>query len=475
MNISRADLSDLQELAESFSQLGIMDLVNVKANETLHTNPGIEEVESSNTTQVVQNDDYQTRAYVTRDINTNIKRSTKTAPNDSPWAKTMSQPINPYGNNLNLDVIDFRNIEDLITEWVSSMKIAVSTLDLDKNNFIKLIELSLIGSAKYAWNQVTDDVKAGIYEGDSKSTIADRAGNIFRILFIGEGYFEEKESEKKRINTQYLMSIKLESICSIDEYIYWFRKYYFQSKMVDKEAIPLFFANICSPWREMLIQSYKLPVGAIDSVARRMSFTKEKIGEWCQQAKAQKNMKQLRRTIKRTPLCCDNNDFPTIIGESREIRKRKKNRNSFRNFRKPPFQRRRPWWTKNKARSYKSGQRSGATRSSSQGSTNSGTRSTGRTNSRRTFRRAHTRANESFKDCNCWKCGAKGHISPDCPQNRGEIRKFEATDDILDAVYYGNLIPVHQFEEIPSDESIYEEELKSDSNSSSDGSSTESD
>ncbi|KAL0458642.1 UNVERIFIED_CONTAM: hypothetical protein Slati_0491400 [Sesamum latifolium] len=34
-------------------------------------------------------------------------------------------------------------------------------------------------------------------------------------------------------------------------------------------------------------------------------------------------MKRLRGTIKRTPLCCDNNDFPTIIGESSEPRKRK--------------------------------------------------------------------------------------------------------------------------------------------------------
>ncbi|KAL0444544.1 UNVERIFIED_CONTAM: hypothetical protein Slati_2177100 [Sesamum latifolium] len=33
MEVTRADLSDLQELAESFSQLGIMELVNVQTNE----------------------------------------------------------------------------------------------------------------------------------------------------------------------------------------------------------------------------------------------------------------------------------------------------------------------------------------------------------------------------------------------------------------------------------------------------------
>ncbi|KAL0345537.1 UNVERIFIED_CONTAM: hypothetical protein Sradi_4385000 [Sesamum radiatum] len=89
----------------------------------------------------------------------------------------------------------------------------------------------------------------------------------------------------------------------------------------------MFFAKICSPWREMLIQAYKVPEGQLDSVARRMSFLKDKLKDWCYQASIQKNMKRLRGTIKRTPLCCDNNDFPTIIGESSEPRKRKKQSN----------------------------------------------------------------------------------------------------------------------------------------------------
>ncbi|KAL0378421.1 UNVERIFIED_CONTAM: hypothetical protein Sradi_3147600 [Sesamum radiatum] len=153
-------------------------------------------------------------------------------------------------------------------------------------------------------------------------------------------------------------------------------------------------------------------------------------------------MKRLRGTIKRTPLCCDNNDFPSVIGESSEPRKRKKQNNDSypRSSRRTSF-RRRSWWSKSKARTYKSGQRTGPTRASSQGSRRTDARSTGRTPTKRTFKRAHTRANESFKDCNCWTCGAKGHISPDCPQKRGELRKFEATNDILDAVYYGDLVP----------------------------------
>ncbi|KAK4391518.1 movement protein [Sesamum angolense] len=46
------------------------------------------------------------------------------------------------------------------------------------------------------------------------------------------------------------------------------------------------------------------------------------------------------------------------------------------------------------------------------------------------------------------------------PAEACEIRKFEATDDILDAVYYGELVPIYQFEDLPSDESVYEEEIE---------------
>ncbi|KAL0427715.1 UNVERIFIED_CONTAM: hypothetical protein Slati_2946300 [Sesamum latifolium] len=210
----------------------------------------------------------------------------------------------------------------------------------------------------------------------------------------------------------------------------------------------MFFAKICSPWRKMLIQTYKVPEGQLNSVARRMSFLKDKLKDWCYQASIQKNMKKLR--------------------ESSESKKRKKQNNDSypRRSRRTSF-RRRSWWSKSKARTYKSGQRTGPTRVSSQRSSRTDTRSTGRTPTRRTFRRAHTRANESFKDCNCWTCGAKGHISPDCPQKWGELRKFEATNDILDAIYYGDLVPVYQFEDISSDESVYEEEIETDSDESS--------
>ncbi|KAL2224432.1 UNVERIFIED_CONTAM: hypothetical protein Sindi_3032900, partial [Sesamum indicum] len=113
---------------------------------------------------------------------------------------------------------------------------------------------------------------------------------------------------------------------------------------------------------------------------------------------------------------------------------RKQSSNSYPRSSRRTFSRRRSWWSKSKSRPYKSGQRTTPTRASFKGSIRIDARSTGRSPTGRTFRRAHTRANESFKHCNCWTYGAKGHKSADFRQKRGELRKFEATDDILDAV-----------------------------------------
>ncbi|KAL2242893.1 UNVERIFIED_CONTAM: hypothetical protein Sindi_0407300 [Sesamum indicum] len=70
----------------------------------------------------------------------------------------MLQPLHPYGVVLNLDVIDFQNIEKLIDELVVVVNITATTLELDKENFIKLLELSLEGSVEISG--VTTEVAA---------------------------------------------------------------------------------------------------------------------------------------------------------------------------------------------------------------------------------------------------------------------------------------------------------------------------
>ncbi|KAL2237554.1 UNVERIFIED_CONTAM: hypothetical protein Sindi_0947100 [Sesamum indicum] len=288
MEITRADLSDLQELAESFSQLGIVDLVNIQTNEITPALPPPEGSTCSNDPPEDQpmreSADFHTNATPTF-VGTRLKENTGRNP---------KRPLHPYGAILNLDIIDFRNTEKLIDEWVAAIKIAATTLELDKENFIKLVELSLEGSVKIEWDNTPEDTKASILAGDSKGAIADRLGRLIKIHFIGDGYFEGSRAKKAREYAQALFSLELRSICAVDEYIYWFRKYFFQSGVATEVAAPMFFAKIFSPWREMLIQSYKVPEGQLDSVARRMSFLKDKLKDWCYQASIQKNMKRLR-------------------------------------------------------------------------------------------------------------------------------------------------------------------------------------
>ncbi|KAL2231075.1 UNVERIFIED_CONTAM: movement protein, partial [Sesamum indicum] len=385
--------------------------------------------------------DFHTNAtptFVGTRLKENPGRNPKRVPENTPCARTMLQPLHPYGAILNLDIIDFRNTEKLIDEWVVAIKIAATTLELNKENFIKLVELSLEGSVKIGWDNTPEDTKASILAGDSKGTIADRLGRLIKIHFIGDGYSEGSRTEKAREYAQALFSLELTSICAVDEYIYWFHKYFCQSR-VTKVAAPMFFVKICSPWRKMWIQSYKVPEGQLDSVARRMSFLKDKLKDWCYQASIQKNMKRLRDKIKRTPLCCDNNDFPTIIGESSKPRKRRKqNSSSYPRSSRRTFSRRRSWWSNSKTRTYKFGQRIGPTK-------------------------MQDSLEEPLQE------ELSNEPIPEPMKKRGELRKFEATDDILDAVYYGDLVPIYQFKDLPSDKSVYEEEMETDS----DGSTTE--
>ncbi|KAL0300186.1 UNVERIFIED_CONTAM: hypothetical protein Sangu_3135300 [Sesamum angustifolium] len=197
MEVTRVDLSDLQKLAEFFSQLGIVELVNILTNKVT---PALLLPEGSTCSNEPPKDhpmresqDFHTNStptFVGTKLIENPGRNPRMARENTPWARTMLQPLHPYGVVLNLDVIDFRNIEKLINEWVAIIKIAATTLELDKENFIKLVEISLEGSIKIEWDNTPTDTKVSILAGDSKSVIADRLGRLIKIHFIGDGYFE---------------------------------------------------------------------------------------------------------------------------------------------------------------------------------------------------------------------------------------------------------------------------------------------
>ncbi|KAK4388172.1 hypothetical protein Sango_2423800 [Sesamum angolense] len=152
----RADISDLQELAESFSQLGIVELVNVQTNEVT---PALLPPEGS----ICSNE----------------------APHDHPMRESAD-----FHTNATPTEADRR--------MVAAINIAATTLELDKENFIKLVELSLEGSMKIGRDNTPADTKASILAGDSKSAIADRLERLIKIHFIGDGYFKGSRAEKAR-------------------------------------------------------------------------------------------------------------------------------------------------------------------------------------------------------------------------------------------------------------------------------------
>ncbi|KAL2231153.1 UNVERIFIED_CONTAM: hypothetical protein Sindi_1709700 [Sesamum indicum] len=411
MEVTRADPSDLQELTESFSQFGIVDLVNIQTNKIAPALPPLEGSTCSNDPpqdqpmrESVNFHTNATPAFVGIRPKENLGRNPKKVPKNTPWARSMLQPLHPYSVILNLDIFDFQNTEKLIDEWVAAIKIAATTLELNKENFIKLVELSLEGSVKIGWDNTPEDTKVSILAGDSKGAIVDRLGRLIKIHFIGDEYFKGGRTEKAREYAQALFSLELRSICVVDEYIYWFRKYFFQSGVATEVAALMLFAKICSPWKEMLIQSYKVHEERLGSVPRRMSFLKDKLKDWCYQASIQKKKKRLRGVLEE-PFPDGDHGGPNPSEELQE------------ELSDGPIL-------------------------------------------------------EPMKVSKTTIAGLveQKDISPDCPHKRGEAKIFEATDDILDAVYYGDLVPIYQFEDLPSNESIYEEEIETDS----DGSSTES-
>ncbi|KAL2248118.1 UNVERIFIED_CONTAM: hypothetical protein Sindi_2664100 [Sesamum indicum] len=172
MEVTKADLSDLLELAESFSQVGIVDFVNIQANEITPTLPPPEENTCSNPPQdqpMRQSMDFHTDATPTF-VGTTLKE-------------------NP-GRNLKRKLID---------EWVAAIKIAATTLELDKENFIKLVELSLEGFVKIGWDNIPEDNKATILVGDSKG--------LSRYTSLEMDTL--KEVDKKRLENMHRLSSAL--------------------------------------------------------------------------------------------------------------------------------------------------------------------------------------------------------------------------------------------------------------------------
>ncbi|KZV21458.1 hypothetical protein F511_15609 [Dorcoceras hygrometricum] len=76
----------------------------------------------------------------------------------TPHGKTVLESIHPYGVMLNLHVLDFKKREDLIDDWISAMRIAAGTLDLNKEGFIKLLKMITLAMSLFDLQDVRIDI-----------------------------------------------------------------------------------------------------------------------------------------------------------------------------------------------------------------------------------------------------------------------------------------------------------------------------
>lgn len=208
------------------------------------------------------------------------------------------------------------------------MQIAAATLNLEKDAYVKILETSLAGVAKLAWEQrLTETAREECFEPESFADIINRMAMTLKNHFLGTGYFEgfSDDKEKKYKMAFYNLRLMVLEPKMLNQFFKYFNLYLHHSKIEESFARELFFLKFPSPWREMLIRDYE--INHLDSVARRMSFVHKKLAEWCQLATTQRNMKRLRKINKSTPLNCEDNDLPTIIGEEpSKYQRRKKNR-----------------------------------------------------------------------------------------------------------------------------------------------------
>lgn len=198
--------------------------------------------------------------------------------NDTPLRKTTMEPIHPYGLMLNLDEVDFKDREVCINDWASSMRIAGDTLELEQEAFIKLLEMSMLGTTKLIWERANENVRTQVVEAGSLTKILNRMATYFKIQYIGIDYFDDYNVEKRKLYTKALHSLKLESLekNAMNYFFTLITTYQWQTGV--GEAI---FVEILLPKFQALRKRCSSRNTSPENVARRMSFVKMKLGEWC--------------------------------------------------------------------------------------------------------------------------------------------------------------------------------------------------
>lgn len=106
----------------------------------------------------------------------------------------------------------------MIDECVETMKIIATTLDMDKENCIQLLELSKYESVKVGWDTTTTNTMVKFLLEESKSTIVEQFGILLKLRFISNKYFE-KRTKKIREYAQALYDHEIRGICNTWTYL----------------------------------------------------------------------------------------------------------------------------------------------------------------------------------------------------------------------------------------------------------------
>lgn len=99
---------------------------------------------------------------------------------------------------LNIDHIEFKDIDIMIDYWSLSMRIALGTLDFKKKGFIQWLEISFLGVGKTLWSKVDLALKEEILASTSLMEIVDKIAYLFKFIFLGVNNFRRADSEKRK-------------------------------------------------------------------------------------------------------------------------------------------------------------------------------------------------------------------------------------------------------------------------------------
>lgn len=253
-NLERIGLEELQELAESYANLNVVDLKMAKTED--------EEIPPQG------NPPYRPRGFNIREgdgfhtyehhhAETSRRASQRRRKIDTtPYGKALLEPIHPYGLTLNLDDADFKDREKLIDDWGVSMKISATTLEWEKSTFLRMIQLSFAGIVKELFENTSEE-QMNIFWGVKKEekneegeiiqaaeddqdymAITERIVQCLKYTYVGDGYYGLHNTEKKKMYLQAFLNLRLVTLRqeTLNKFLKLFTVYLYRSGIKEELA-----------------------------------------------------------------------------------------------------------------------------------------------------------------------------------------------------------------------------------------------